>query len=170
MDNRSENTKAALIHLGGLCHYFFPLGNVIVPVVLWSVFKDGSPTLDNHGRRELNFQLSLIVYTIVLALIGIPVLVFGLLQHVPLEAFWSEAWFNFRNISVANLTGVTILVVVCLLTGLMMYVVSFFLVLIATVKAVDGQIYRYPGCITFLKYVPVTESAETSTITNHQGA
>lgn len=154
MESKSTNIKAMLLHLGGLCQYIFPLGNFIVPMVLWSIVKEDSIYLNNHGRRVINFQLSLLMYTFIIAAFAIPVLLFGVLSHVPLNSYWNGSVDMFDNISPENITGITILAIVCLAFAVMMYAVSFFLVLVAAVKAVDGHVYQYPATIKFLKYLP----------------
>ena len=53
---------AMICHLGGLAGFLFPLGNVIVPAVVWSMKRDGSELVDQHGKESLNFQLSILLY------------------------------------------------------------------------------------------------------------
>jgi uncharacterized Tic20 family protein len=53
-----------------------PIG-FIAPLVLWLVRKDVSTFVDDHGREVLNFCLSCLIWSAVLAItiIGIPVVV-----------------------------------------------------------------------------------------------
>ena len=54
-----------------LCHYaaFFwflaPLiGNVLGTLIVWQLQKDRDPFVDWHGKEALNFQLSMLIYTV----------------------------------------------------------------------------------------------------------
>jgi len=82
-----ERNWAMFCHLGGLV-YFIPLGNIIVPLILWSMRKDVSPLVDREGKKALNFQISFTIYMfaaaiLVFLLIGILFLVvLGLLQLI----------------------------------------------------------------------------------------
>lgn len=74
-----EKQWAMICHLGALSGFLIPFGNVIVPGVIWSMKKESSPLVDKHGKESLNFQLSLLIYYFVAAilcivLIGIPLL------------------------------------------------------------------------------------------------
>jgi uncharacterized Tic20 family protein len=48
--------------LGVLFH--FP-GHLIGPLVVWLVKRGESPEIDAHGKEALNFQLSMLLYTLV---------------------------------------------------------------------------------------------------------
>lgn len=67
-----ERTWATFLHLGGLMAWFV-IGPfcVLVPLVMWLIKKDESEYLDDHGREALNFELSLLVYLVLLIPIGI---------------------------------------------------------------------------------------------------
>ncbi len=82
-----ERNWAMFCHLGGLA-YFIPLGNIIVPLILWSMRKDISPLVDKEGKKALNFQISFTIYMfvamiLVFVIIGIfALIVLGLLQLI----------------------------------------------------------------------------------------
>ena len=83
-----EKQWALICHLSGLSGYFIPFGNVIVPIIIWSMKKDEMPMVDEHGKEVINFQLSITMWIImsgilIVLLIGIPMLiVLGLLQFI----------------------------------------------------------------------------------------
>ena len=83
-----EKQWALICHLSGLSGYIIPFGNVIVPIVIWSLKKDQMPMVDKHGKEVINFQLSITIWIIasamlIILLVGIPMLiVLGLLQVV----------------------------------------------------------------------------------------
>jgi len=70
---------AMICHLGALGGFLFPFGNVIIPAVIWSMKKESSDLIDQHGKESINFQLSLLIYYFVagilcIILIGFPLL------------------------------------------------------------------------------------------------
>ena len=76
MDNQTtgENPQIknrnwdVLCHLAALAGFIgIPLGNVIGPLVVWLIKKDEIPSVNQHGRESLNFQISMTIYTIIAA-------------------------------------------------------------------------------------------------------
>lgn len=64
-----------LTHLSQLLNYVTGCGGLIVPLIIWLTQKDRVEGMDVHGKAIVNFQLSLLVYT----LISIPaILLLGL--------------------------------------------------------------------------------------------
>jgi uncharacterized Tic20 family protein len=72
-ENNYRKNSATFTHLSALIFYSF--GNFIFPIIL-DFKKDESEFVDYSGKQILNFQLSLLLYTIGLALIAILVLFF----------------------------------------------------------------------------------------------
>lgn len=93
----SEKNTAAFTHLSTLSQYIIPFGNYIFPLIIWTNYKDRSEFADHHGKQALNFQLSLLLYTLILALIAIPIFVSVILQNIPLEAVFNDHDFVIRN-------------------------------------------------------------------------
>jgi uncharacterized Tic20 family protein len=106
---------AMFCHLAGLAGYIVPvvISGIIAPLIVWQIKKDEHPFVDEHGKEAVNFQISILIYSI----ICIP--------------------FIFICIGVIMLVAVGIFDIVCLL--------------IAAVKANNGEHYRYPICIRFIK-------------------
>ena len=48
--------------LGVFLH--FP-GHVLGPLIVWLAKRDDAPELDAHGKESLNFQLSMLLYTLI---------------------------------------------------------------------------------------------------------
>ena len=72
---RTDNQLLVITHLSQLLTYVTGFGGLIVPLVLWVTQKDRVNAMDAHGKAILNFQLSIIIYSI----LSIPlILVFGL--------------------------------------------------------------------------------------------
>ena len=62
---------SSLCHLSALLGLALPsFGSVIGPLVVWLMKRDDHPVIDAHGKEALNFQISLLIYTWVLLVIG----------------------------------------------------------------------------------------------------
>ena len=106
-------TWNGLCHASALLGFFFPwAGHIIAPLIVWLVKRGDSPEIDAYGKESLNFQLSMLIYDAIAAilcivLIGVPILI----------ALW---------------------------------VLNTVLVIIASVKAGQGEFYRYPFTIRLI--------------------
>jgi uncharacterized Tic20 family protein len=111
----SPNTRTwiVLCHASALLGLFFHfLGHIFGPLIVWLVKRGESTEIDAHGKESLNFQLSILIYDAVaailcLVLIGFPILI-------------------------------------------LLWVLNTVFVIIASVKASEGQLYRYPFTIRFI--------------------
>lgn len=65
-----QRTYALVMHLSFLAT-FLSIPPVIAPLIMWLIKRDGSRFLDDHGKEAVNFQLSLVLYSIVLGIIGV---------------------------------------------------------------------------------------------------
>lgn len=151
METTSEKNTATFTHLSTLSQYIIPFGNYIFPILIWTSYKDKSEFVNHHGKQALNFQLSLLLYTLILALIAIPIFIIVFLQNLPMEAVFNDEDFVIRNFNfqgnIGLLTiGLTAVVLFCLLK-----VVEFFLVIYASIKTSNGEYYKYPLTIPFIK-------------------
>jgi hypothetical protein len=73
-------TWAMAAHLSTLCVYVgVPFGNIVGPFVVWIVKKDEFPFVDDQGKEALNFQISLIIYAIISAILCFVLIGFVLL-------------------------------------------------------------------------------------------
>jgi hypothetical protein len=85
---QDERTYAMLAHLSALAGFIIPFGNIIGPVVVWSIYKDKSSYVDFHGKQSINFQITIsiayiISFILIFVLIGILFLaVLGILSLV----------------------------------------------------------------------------------------
>jgi len=103
-----------------LCHasalsgiFLHVLGHIFGPLSVWLLKRNESPEIDAHGKESLNFQLSMLIYNVIaailiLVLIGIPLLI-------------------------------------------LLYVLNIVFVIVASIQAGDGKLYRYPMTIRFIK-------------------
>lgn len=80
---RQDNQLLVITHLSQLIMLITGFGSLILPLILWLTQKEKVYQMDEHGRRIVNFQISLIVYFI----ICIPMILFfglGLLGFIVL--------------------------------------------------------------------------------------
>ncbi|MEO6174715.1 MAG: DUF4870 domain-containing protein [Flavobacterium circumlabens] len=151
METTSEKNTATFTHLSTLSQYIIPFGNYIFPILIWTSYKDKSEFVNHHGKQTLNFQLSLLLYTLVLALIAIPIFIIVFLQNLPMEAVFNDEDFVIRNFNFeGNIGLISIGATAVLLFGLLK-VVEFFLVIYASIKTSNGEYYKYPMTIPFIK-------------------
>lgn len=100
-------------HLSAFAGFFFPFGGIIGPVICWISRKDESEWINANGKASLNFQISMLLYTVLLIplcfiIVGIPLLV----------AFM---------------------------------VLEFVCVIVASIRAAKGELFKYPLSIPFLQ-------------------
>ena len=106
--------------LDATCHFLsfagligIPFGNILGPLVLWAIKKDELPSVNEHGKESINFQISMTIYTII--------------------------------------AGLSILIAIGIVLLPAIIVLNLVLVIIAGVKAANGEFYRYPLTIRFIK-------------------
>jgi hypothetical protein len=74
-------TWTVLCHASALLGLFFHfLGHLGGPLIVWLMKRGDSPEIDAHGKESLNFQISMLIYDAVAAilcivLVGIPILI-----------------------------------------------------------------------------------------------
>ena len=78
--NKDENMWAMFCHLSALVGFVIPFGNIIAPLIIWTLKKDEYPHVNDQGKEAINFQLSITVYilisvVLVFVVIGIPLLI-----------------------------------------------------------------------------------------------
>lgn len=109
---KPDRTWDILCHISALAGFVIPFGNVFGPLVVWLIKRDQMPSVNEHGKEALNFQISVAIYAII-------------------------AW-----LTVFILIGFILLPAV---------IIGFLvLTIIATVKASNGEFYRYPFTIRFI--------------------
>jgi uncharacterized protein len=108
-----EKMWAMFCHLSALLAYFAAGMTFLGPLICWLMKKDTSKFVDENGKESLNFQLNILVYT----LIGIAT--------------------------------------ICLVVGFVIipavHVYSIVCVIIAAIKANQGEMFRYPFIFRLIK-------------------
>ncbi len=60
-----------LCHLSALAGYIIPFGNIFGPLLVWQIKKHEFPSVEEHGKAAINFQLTVLIAVIVLAVAAI---------------------------------------------------------------------------------------------------
>lgn len=119
----SSRAWEVLCHLSSIAGLWVPCGNILGPLLIWLFKHSDSAGVDAHGKESLNFHISWALYEIaawIVALLSIFVLI--------------------------GLVMIPMLIVFSVIARAVMAV----LVLIASVKASNGRLFRYPLTIRFL--------------------
>ena len=123
MITQTDKNYSTITHLSGFAGWFFPFGNIIAPLVLWSAKKNESRYIDEHGKSAVNFQLSIILYCFLLALLIVPIAILTLGLGI-------------------------IALVIGIIPAIILKIV---LIISASIKANNGENYTYPFTIEFIK-------------------
>lgn len=147
LENQEKNI-ATFIHLSTFSRFVIPLGNYIGPALLWMLYKDKSDFVDAHGKQAINFQISILLYTIIIGMLALPVIFFTVLGHVNVFDMPSLDTIQFRW---APSFYLLILIGGIVTLFIMAFLFELICVIIASLKARDGLLYKYPITINFLK-------------------
>ena len=150
IETRKDFVKATFIHLSTLLKYFFPFANYIAPILIWTFNKE-RPFIDEHGRQAINFQLSMLVYTLIIGLLCIPfIFIFaGDIITIIQTVDYNGGDFTINNIR--NLSGYALLFGLFVLLFIAKFVFELYAVISASINASRGQHYQYPLSIPFIK-------------------
>ena len=144
MSRNNENTNAFLIHISAFSGYLIPFGSIIVPLVLWQTMKDRSRFLDEQGKEAVNFNISYALYIFILGISIIPFAFRSIFNHV---RHYNDFDFNFNFSDGSGLFGFFGIGALITIIGLL----KIALVIIAAIKSKDGENYKYPLTIKFIK-------------------
>lgn len=143
MTKNNENTNAFLIHICAFAGFMFPFGHIITPLIAWQTLKDRSTFLDEQGKEAINFNLSYTLYAFILTLSFVPFAFHSFFREFTFFNNFSFN-FNFHSNHIINVIGFRSI------TGII-YLVGIALIIIAAKKAREGESYKYPFTIKFLK-------------------
>lgn len=150
---KHHKTISALIHIATFSKYIIPFGNFILPLVLWTANKSHSEFVDRNGKQALNFQISILVYGIGLALISIPFLfttAWNVLDVLDISRLHTHQIHLDREDIFKLGNGLWYLGVVGII-GLGVFVLDVFCTIIAAIRANEGISYKYPLTLKFIK-------------------
>jgi uncharacterized Tic20 family protein len=72
--SKDARTWGMICHFAVLAGYVIPFGNVIGPLIVWLMKREEDPFIDAQGKEAVNFQISVIIYAVVCAILMIIVI------------------------------------------------------------------------------------------------
>lgn len=147
LDSHQKNI-ATFIHLSTFSRFLIPFGNFIGPIILWVTNKDKSEFIDTHGKQAINFQISILLYAIILGTLTIPFFIFKIFSGLDFIDFngFHDFHINIGEPSPLLYIGGTLGAF-----AVLGFILELVFIVIASLKARDGEIYHYPLTINFLK-------------------
>ena len=107
-------TWTVLCHASALAGFVIPAaGHILGPLIIWLAKRGDSAEIDAHGKESLNFQISMLIYGIISAILCLIVIGFLLLA--------------------------------------LLHILNVVLVVVASIQASEGKLYRYPLSIRLIK-------------------
>ena len=155
--SKHERNLSAIIHASTFSKYFVPFGNFIFPLILWTANKKEHQFVDYNGKQALNFQISMLLYSIIGGLISVPFFIGFLPDLFDGDFFGFHRLSDFNNLNIhissddfrfgrffwpAGIAGL-------LQAGLM--VINVVYTILATIRTNEGQTFAYPFTIKFIK-------------------
>lgn len=153
---KHEKNLSAIIHASTFSRFVFPFGNFILPLVLWVANKKEYAFVDHNGKQALNFQISLLLYSLVLGILSVPFFL-GFLPNIfdgglvnlrhwddlnTINFNWDSDDFHFSRFWPLGIAG---------LAQVALYVINIVYTILATIRTSEGQTFYYPISIKFIK-------------------
>jgi hypothetical protein len=64
-----DRTWGIIAHAAALLGLIVPFGNILGPLLVWAIKKDGSQFVADNGREALNFQITWTIFLVIAALL-----------------------------------------------------------------------------------------------------
>lgn len=141
----NQNNNAMLIHLSALSSYFIPFGNLLLPIILWQSMKKDNEYVDFHGKEAVNFNLSFFLYFIVLVILAGIGLITTIVKATQMDQGATESSDIVQLLF--STSGFLLPIIILGVFSL----VKLIIVIVAGIKAGQGERYRYPLSIRFIK-------------------
>ena len=148
MLNNHQKNIATFIHLSTFSRFLIPLGNYIGPIVLWMINKDKSEFIDTHGKQAINFQISILLYTLIIGTLTIPFFIFKVFNGLDFIDFHG---FHDFHINIGEPSPLLLITGGLGFLAIIGFILELVFIVIASLKARDGELYEYPLTINFLK-------------------
>jgi uncharacterized Tic20 family protein len=139
--NMDLNTFLMCMHLSQFASMIIPMAGWILPIVMWSQFKDENEEINKNGKQVLNFMLTFVIYIvimIVLYLVGF-VLLITMAEEKNGGGLYSNAYVPM------------LLFVVWFILLMVLVMGHTILIILAAIKANKGGIGTYPLTFKFFK-------------------
>ena len=139
---------ATFIHLSTFTRFLIPFGNFIGPIVLWAINKEKSEFVDKHGKQAINFQMSILLYALILGTISIPFFIFKIFNGIDFIDF--NGFYDF-HINIGKPSPLLYITGGLGVIAFLGFLIEMALIVKASLSARDGKPYNYPLTINFLK-------------------
>ena len=132
MNEREQQVRtwSMLCHLSALASLLIPFGNILGPLIVWQIKKNELPEITAHAKESLNFQLTILLISIIFSIFLVDSIGYWALMQNPMSMLVS-------GIGLALMLATIKLI-------------SLVLVIMAGIKANNGELYNYPS-IRFLR-------------------
>ena len=147
IDNHQKNI-ATFIHLSTFTRFFFPLGNFIGPLILWVANKEKSAFVDRHGKQAINFQISILLYAVIIGTLTIPFFIFNVLDGVDFINF--NGFYDF-HINIGKPSPLLYITGGLGVLAFIAFLLELVFIIKASLTAKEGEPYDYPLTIKFIK-------------------
>lgn len=154
---KHERNLSAIIHASTFCKFIFPFGNFVIPLVLWTANRKEYAFVDHNGKQAINFQISLLLYSIIIGIVSIPFLISFFPNLFDIDFFGLHSLNNFNKLNI-NLNSDDFKFATWLLplgiSGLLqgaLFIVNIVYTILATLKTNEGETFEYPTTIKFIK-------------------
>ena len=132
-----------LTHLSGFGNYFFPMGSILFPFIIRELKKGDSKFMDTLTKDVVNFNLSYLLYSIILKLLVVPFFIGEFFENIFMFNHFNSSnfsiHFNLDNFfEFGSLVGI-------------LAIIKFVLIIKASISANKGEYYKYPYIIEFVK-------------------
>jgi uncharacterized Tic20 family protein len=131
LHTEDERQWGLFLHLSSLANLIVPFSGYIIPIAIWQSKKDEMPAIVAHGKEAANWMISSFIYS----LLSIFLIVIGFLITIVLE-------MPILGIFIIGLTFIFFF-------GLS--IVSIVYAIMGGIKANNGEHWKYPLNIRFLK-------------------
>ncbi len=154
---KHERNLSSIIHASTFSKFFIPFGNFILPLILWTANKKEYAFVDYNGKQALNFQISLLLYSMVIGIISIPFFIHTIPNLLDFNVF------NFNRLNDLNSININFNLdsfrhnswwLPIGITGLLqgsIAIINIVYTILATLRTNEGQEFKYPICINFIK-------------------
>ena len=121
-----ERVLATLIHLCGLL-WVVGIPGIVGVLLIWLLKRDQSTFVDYHGKEAMNFQISLLIYSVAIA--GVAMI--GFILTIVLVGF--------------------LLFIPAILAGVALVILQIVTAILGAIEANQGRHYRYPLSIRLIR-------------------
>jgi len=155
--SKQQKNLSAIMQASTFSKYFIPFGNFILPLVLWTANSKNQEFVDQNGKQALNFQISLLLYSIIFGVITIPFIIISIPEIFDLGIFNLNNLNGFNgfdyhfNSDLLKLGALLWPLGIAGLAQVGLFIVNIVYTILATIRTSEGQNFKYPLTINFIK-------------------